>query len=99
MEPIMIRQKDLPMLSGMPLSVTLAVLEKAKIQPVHMGRGRGKGLFWNVDAVKIAIRQLHADAQQQSKAPKKKTVFKPVLDLPLDVLLAELKAGRKQPMQ
>lgn len=95
-EPMTIRQSDLPLLTGMPLSVSLSFLKKAKVQPIDAGKGRGRGLFWSVDAVKLVMRQLHIDAQQASvSSHKKRSVSKPVLDCSLDAILDELNKGRK----
>lgn len=94
-EPLTIRQQDLPSLTGMPLSVSLLLLKKANVRPIDTGKGRGRGLFWSVDAVKMVMRQLHDQAQQaEPRSRKRRSVSKPVLDCSLAAIMEELNRGR-----
>lgn len=55
---------------GTTPGVASAILAEKGVLPVNFGRGRGRGVRWYAQAVDMAMRQMHDEAQVKNP-PKK----------------------------
>lgn len=62
-----LRKEEVAAMLGSSPGVAASILRKAGIEPIDLGRGRGRGLRWLESAVQTAILALHNKAQPKQK--------------------------------
>lgn len=97
--PVFIKTDLLPSVTGMSVAQSLYYLSKGGLQPVDLGRGRGKGLRWHLESVRKVFDTLNDNAQQcQPKVHKSVRTRRPVSGRTLDDLYMAVK-GAISPIQ
>ena len=67
----LLRTKEAAELFGVSEKITTGIMLKNGLQPVSLGRGRGRGNRWLQSAVYALIQNLHEKAQKSSKKKEK----------------------------
>jgi hypothetical protein len=94
-DPVFIKTDLLPSVTGMSVAQSLYYLSKDGLQPIDLGRGRGKGLRWHVASVRKVFDTLNDNAQQcQPKAHKPARVHRPVSGRTLDDLYKAVRGAK-----
>lgn len=98
-DPVFIKSSLLPSITGMSVTQSIAHLTRGGLQPVDLGRGRGKGLRWHVASVRKVFDTLNDNAQKcQPKAHRPARSRRPVSGRSLEELYMAVK-GAASPMQ
>lgn len=103
MQPLTLNRTTLPAFTGLPLSVALDLLTRHGVQPMDFGPGRGRGLHWSTEAVKLALHNEHMAAQQTTpkKDAKPRRIWdkSPVSGKTFNQLFSEIMQGREPSLQ
>lgn len=93
-DPVFIKTSLLPSITGMSVTQSLHLLSQGGLQPVDLGKGRGKGLRWHVASVRKIFDTLNDNAQKsQPKAHKLSRTRRPVSGRTLDDLYMAVKGA------
>lgn len=102
MQPLTLNRVTLPEYTGLPLSVSLDLLARHGVKPMDFGGGRGRGLHWLAEAVKIALHNEHKAAQETTKKEgqrRRRGDASPVSGKTFDQLYSEIMQGRTSSLQ